>query len=210
MAGEPGSVGVGGAIGLARLLWDASRWALRKCGLVATPTLCEPVAAHGNLPGENHVLWQIPVEFRRWGLADTRADYTVHLRWHYGPITPYQMTFAGGRRPEASEVLRPTITRVVPIVIHSLVGETVRLSTDPSIAPVEAPKDKARLLDLGVFWNMASERVDFPPGKHWLTLELRVGQEQVASGAYRLEVPRSGEDNSRLVLARAGEGRAAA
>lgn len=187
-----------------RVAWAIGRSLARRAGFVAIPKLGDPVAARGNLPGERHVLWQIPIVFRRWGFTDGRADFSVFLRWQFGPMAPYQMMFAGGRAPERNAALRSTDPRVIPLVIRSEVGESVRLSTDPNIARVDAPKGKARLLDLGVFWDMASERVDFPPGTHWLTVELRVGDALVSSGSYRLEVPCKDEDNSRFRLLRAG------
>lgn len=174
-----------------------------------TPRLGAPKSALGNHPDENHVLWQIPIQFPAWGLADTREDFTVFARWNMaGPMEPYQMSFGGGPRPEASVTLRPTRNHVVIVVIRSLIGEVgergIRLATQPTDLRVDAPKDAARLLDLGAIWNMASERVNFPPGTHWLTVELRVGPAVVDRAGYRLHVPGPGEDNASFVLTRIG------
>ena len=189
-------LGIGGGIAVGRLAIDAARGA----GLVATPFFGNPVAAPGNHPDEDHVLWQIPISFRRWRLPETRDDFSVYLHWHFSDRPgPYQMALCGGRRPLAQSALRPTLGLVVPIAIRSTIGERVRLATQPDLL-VDAPRDVARLLDLGVLWEMASPRIDFPPGTNWITLELRRGTTMIASAPFRLNVPNTSDDNARFEL----------
>jgi hypothetical protein len=38
---------------------------LRGCGFVASPDLGEPFKAVGEEPGEDHILWELPLAFRR-------------------------------------------------------------------------------------------------------------------------------------------------
>jgi hypothetical protein len=185
------SVSVGTVMGIAKLAWSSIRWTARTVGLMARPHLREPTEAPSNLPSENHLLWNVPVEFG-WGLRDPHP-YTVFLRWNGDG---YQLVFSGERAPRREVVLPSPLRYVVPVVIRSLIGEPeVRLSTEPGIFPIEAPKGIARLVDLNSFWGMAGPRVDFPPGRHWVTIELRDGA-NVIPFDYELRVPEVGENNA--------------
>ena len=113
------------------------------------------------------------------------------------------MSLAGARKPLDIDALSPDRAHVVPVVIRSLVGERVGLSTAHDIHRIVAPKGAARLVDLNSFWGVASERVDFGPGDNWLTLQLHVGTAVVAAKGYRLHVPEIADDNGRFVLAAA-------
>jgi hypothetical protein len=170
-------------------------------GFVKSPWLGSAHRAPGNHPGEDHILLQIPVRFRRFGVAEYRDDFSAHLRWQG---REHELMFGGGPRPESHFPLRRTRARVVLVAVRSLTSEVgengVRLATEPSDLRVDAPPFAARLLDVGAIWNMRSPRVDFPPGSHGVDIEIRYGASVVHCARYRLQVPKWGEDNGEFSL----------
>lgn len=178
-------------------------WRLVEMGLAAKPYFGEPRPSKGNLQGENHWIWNVPIHWKAFRIPVPLAWCTVECCGLSDEFSE-SLTFAVAwiREPKPVALLVPGMSVSVPLFLRSVSGETVRLSTSDRISPIECPQNAMRLLTAHEFWGMGESHghFDLPPGDHAFRIVLKMAGRTIGNRAFHVHVPGAGMGNGAVTL----------